>query len=339
MMTALALLLATAPAWAQAVNLGNAEVTDRTSASGPAEVARNLDGSWLAFSIPALDGTASPCCWNGSWGRVEQGSCSLESRPHGYGSYSDAPDTENLVVFAQVDHGEVLAMRVVGEQCPVDGEGAAVDWLGRVGDEAALDWLEAAARSGDSDSVRHSALYAMALHRDEAVTGRLAAMARDADSDLRQESVFWLGEARGEAGLAELKGLLEELPRGDLRRELNFAIARTGTQAALDLLARISRNDPDPEQRTGALFWLAQEYPEAARQIILEVLAVEQDHEVLEQAVFAVSQLPDDMAGPMLLALARDNGAPREVRRQALFWLAQSDDDETIAQLADLLTR
>jgi len=40
----------------------------------------------------------------------------------------------------------------------------------------------------------------------------------------------------------------------------------------------------------------------------------------------------------MLLEIAQDKDAPREARRQALFWLAQSDDDEAIEALADLLT-
>jgi hypothetical protein len=335
----MALLLAAGSAWGQITNLSGAEVIDRASITDPATVARKLDNSWLAFSIPALDDTSSPCCWEGNGNRFGMSGCSLESRPTGFGSRSDAPVTENLVIFAKVDQGEISSMRVVGEQCPVTADGARVEWLSEVDDEAGLDWLEAAARSDDPESVRHSALYAMALHRNEEVTRRLSVMARDSDSRLQQESIFWLGEARGEAGLAELERLLNELPRGNLRRELNFAIAQTGTPAALDMLTRISRTDADPEQRSGALFWLAQEFPDQAQQILKDVLAEEEDSEVLEQAVFAISQLPDDMSGPMLLELAKDNQAPREIRRQALFWIAQSDDETTVAALADLLTR
>jgi len=334
-----ALLLAAGSAWGQVANLNGAEVTDQSSMSDPARIAGKLDDSWLAFTIPALDGTQSPCCWSGRSDQFRLTGCSLMSRPTGFGSQSGTPLTENLVVFARVDHGKVSSMRVVGEQCPVDGKGAEVEWLGEVDDQAGLDWLEAVARSDDAESVRHAALYAMALHRDEAVTQRLAVLARDRDSDLQRESIFWLGEARGEPGLDELTELLDELPRGDLRRELNFAIAQNGSPAAMELLTRISRTDADREQRSNALFWLAQEFPEQARQILKQVLVEEEDSEVLEQAVFAISQLPEDMSGPMLLELARNPQAPREVRRQALFWMAQSDDEKTITALADLLTQ
>ena len=84
---------------------------------------------------------------------------------------------------------------------------------------------------------------------------------------------------------------------------------------------------------------MAQEYPEQAKGWLLEVIKTEQDDDVLEQAVFAISQLPGENGSQMLLDLSRDNQIPRNVRRQALFWLAQSDDDDTIAALTELLTR
>ncbi|MEO8195219.1 MAG: HEAT repeat domain-containing protein [Thermoanaerobaculia bacterium] len=55
-----------------------------------------------------------------------------------------------------------------------------------------------------------------------------------------------------------------------------------------------------------------------------------------EQGVFALSQLEDGT--PQLLALLRESG-DREVKRQAIFWLGQSDDPRATAELERLLTR
>ena len=88
-----------------------------------------------------------------------------------------------------------------------------------------------------------------------------------------------------------------------------------------------------------ALFWLAEESPEVAEKLIVEVIESERNEEVLEQAVFAMSQLPPETSGPMLLALAQDKNAPRKARRQALFWLANSDDEESVSALTEILTR
>jgi hypothetical protein len=337
----LLLLLAAGTSWGQVANLSGADVTDKSSITDPVQASKTLNNEWMAFTIPVLEGTHSPCCWKGDWKQFGEAGCHLESPQFSYGSRSDSPLAESLVVFAKMTGGEVISMRVVGSQCPVEGDGARVDWLGAVDEEAGLDWLEAIARSdrNESEGVRHSALYAMALHRSDDIAPRLGSMAREKHSDLQQESIFWLGEARGEAGLKELKALLSELPTGDTRRELNFAIAQNSTLEALELLVNISKTDTDPEQRSGALFWLAQEFPEEAQTILEDVLMKESDTEVLEEAVFAISQLPEDMAGPMLLKLASDSQAPREVRRQALFWLAQSGDEKSIAALTELLTQ
>jgi len=87
------------------------------------------------------------------------------------------------------------------------------------------------------------------------------------------------------------------------------------------------------------MFWLAEAYPQQARGWLLEVIHGEKDEDVLEQAVFAISQLPDGMGDQVLLDLARNGEAPRAVRRQAIFWLAQSDNDSSVAALTELLTR
>ena len=87
------------------------------------------------------------------------------------------------------------------------------------------------------------------------------------------------------------------------------------------------------------MFWLAQEYPQQAQNWLLQVIQSEQDEDVLEQAVFAISQLPDDAGDDLLLELAQNGQTPRAVRRQAIFWLAQSDNDSSVAALTELLTR
>jgi len=220
----------------------------------------------------------------------------------------------------------------------VDGAGAEVTWIGSTDTSASLNWLESVARSG-REGVRETALYATALHKSPAATERLYQLAAETDADLSDEAVFWLGEARGEEGFQALDDLLDELPAGDTRRQINFALAQNGTPEAFDRLVEISRSDSDAEQRGNAMFWLAEEFPDKAATILLESLADESNEATLEQAVFAIAQLPESQGTGILLELAQDPSQPRNVRRQALFWLANSDDDEAVAALEELLTR
>ena len=62
----LALLLLGNHAWAQVGELYNADVTENTSITDPASAINAAEGQWLAFSMPVLDGTRSPCCWKGN---------------------------------------------------------------------------------------------------------------------------------------------------------------------------------------------------------------------------------------------------------------------------------
>jgi len=331
---ATALALFGGSVFAQVGELYDADVTGMTNISNPAKAVKAAEGQWLAFRMPVLEGTRSPCCWKGRWGATGEVGCSLEPGHTSYGSRSDSPLVDEVIVYAGIRDGNVYKLRVMGEQCPVDGNGARVTWIGSVDDKASMDWLEDVARADDSDGV----LYALALHRNDGASKRLYSLAKDTDEDGGSEAVFWLGAARGEQGFKQLERLLDDLPRGDRRREINFALSQNESREAAELLLEISKSDPDPEQRGEALFWLAQEYPQEASGWLQEVIATERNEDILEKAVFAVSQLPGEDSSKMLLEIAQDKDAPREARRQALFWLAQSDDDETVEALAKLLT-
>ena len=64
-----------------------------------------------------------------------------------------------------------------------------------------------------------------------------------------------------------------------------------------------------------------------------EMVEDDEDTEVQKQAVFALSQLPDGV--PMLIEIARTH--PRaKVRKDAIFWLGQSDDPRALEALIDL---
>jgi hypothetical protein len=242
-LTAMLLTLLTGTAWAQVGGLTNAEVIEQTSITDPAKAVLTAQGQWIAFSMPVWEGTRSPCCWKGQWNSFREVGCSLEKQHESYGTSSDSPLTGQVIAYARVTEGEVRSLRVVGEQCPVEGDGARVTWIGSVDSTASLNWLEAVARSDKHDSMDYSALYVMSLHASKDASERLYSLTKE--------------------------------PNGELA----------------------------------------------------------------EEAIFAISQLPGDSGTQMLLDLAMDEQRPREIRRQALFWLANSDDDEAVAALADLLTR
>lgn len=334
----LALALYASTAWSQVGALIDAEVNEKLSINDPASVIKEAEGAWIAFSMPVLGGTRQPCCWKGNWKQSMEVGCSLDGKMESYGTHSESALADDVIVLAAIDDGSPRTVRILGEECPVAGKGATIHWIGSVDETAGLDWLERQSQKSAIDSVAGMALYALALHGSEQATERLFRMALSSSNGQQNEAIFWLGEKRGQDGLAALKILLQELPLGDERREINFALSQNGSDEAVEQLADISRYDKDPEQRGGALFWLATEFHGQAPDFLLRAIAEERDEEVLEQAVFAISQLPDETATPMLLELIMDEEQPREIRRIALFWLANSDDDKAVTALVGLLT-
>ncbi len=199
------LLALSANGWAQAGALYNAQLSENTSLTNPAKAMQAAQGQWLAFSLPALADTHSPCCWTGKWNGMGEVGCSLETTHQSYGTRSDSPPVENVIVFSRIRDGKVDKMRVVGESCPVDANAAQVTWIGGVDNTAGLDWLEDAARSNGKASVADTALMALALHRSPEAGRRLYTLATETRGDKAEQAIFWLGNSRGEQGFEILR--------------------------------------------------------------------------------------------------------------------------------------
>jgi HEAT repeat protein len=105
-------------------------------------------------------------------------------------------------------------------------------------------------------------------------------------------------------------------------------------------LLRIARSDDRPrETRKQAVFWLGQAAGEAAT-VGLDSLSRDAsvDREVQKAVVFAFSQRPREEGIPALIRIARSH-RDADVRRDAVFWLGQSNDPRAIALFEELLTK
>jgi hypothetical protein len=103
-------------------------------------------------------------------------------------------------------------------------------------------------------------------------------------------------------------------------------------------LLRVARDPKVPEEtRRQAVFWLGQAAGEAATKG-LDSIAVDDrgDIEIRKQAVFALSQRPREEGVPALIRIARTNPHP-ELRKQALFWLGQSEDPRALELFEEVL--
>ena len=75
-----------------------------------------------------------------------------------------------------------------------------------------------------------------------------------------------------------------------------------------------------------------------AAESIQNAIENDPDTSVKRKAVFALSQLPKDEGIPKLIAVAQTQRNP-EVRKQAFFWLGQSNDPRALAFIQQVLLK
>jgi hypothetical protein len=103
-------------------------------------------------------------------------------------------------------------------------------------------------------------------------------------------------------------------------------------------ILEIARDNDRPEDvRENAVFWLGQLAGEKATDGLVSIVDDDdEDMEVREAAVFALSQGHGRKNADFLMKIARTNPHP-QLRKSAMFWLAQSDDPEVLDFFEEIL--
>lgn len=315
--------------------LVNANVHQRAVPSGLDQAVKGMVAAtqaptWIAYSVPAVAGEHRSCDgeWHGSDGVVRPARVSLEG-------------PGDILVFFRAEQGRVGRIRVVSPDCGIDAGGLAVHWLTQVNPAESVSLLSSFVgdlRRASGEPSGRGALAAIALHRDQSALAALKGfVAPGQPAALRKQAAFWLGAARGREGFDEVRRLLDDKDPA-FRAELTFPVYVSKEPESADILVRMARSDDAPKVRRQALFWLGQKAGAKALATIEGAIDNDPDTEVKKRAVFALSQMPKDEGVPRLVQVARTHRSP-EVRRQAMFWLGQSNDPRALAFFEEILKR
>jgi hypothetical protein len=154
--------------------------------------------------------------------------------------------------------------------------------------------------------------------------------------------VVWLTNVRPAESVGLLRSLAgsgaseDEPGRRRVEEAALAALSFHADPSALDALISLARRDVSGHVRGQALFWLAQRAGSKVAAVITRAIEDDPETEVKKRAVFALSQLPHDEGVPLLIDTARKNRNPA-VRKQAMFWLGQSNDPRALDFFAEVL--
>ena len=299
-----------------------------------AELALPRDG-WSSWQVTAVDEAPDWCCWSSTWSRgaVTSKPCRLDSDRDSHGN-RDHETTDAVRIYARTAGGKVNRVRVFSPNCPVEAATPIKD-LGSIAEDDSARWLIGLVKQHGEE-----VLPALAMHRGAVAGDGLAAIARtDARVETRKEAVFWLAQARGREGAEITSSVMFNDRDPDVREHAAFALSESRSPRAAADLIRLGNTDRNGEVRSQAWFWLAQMGAPEAESAIVASIRKEPDDDVREQAIFALSQLPDERAPRALIAAVEDRSLSREERKQALFWLGQSESEAAQQYLERMLTR
>jgi hypothetical protein len=299
---------------------------------------------WIGYAVPMINKPRFICCFD-SWDdfKRKNGCCSgcrLEKRggsffnSDGGTCVSKTPPTHFFVLLRIADGG-VDRVQPFTPDCALDASGKTVYWLTGINSAQSIQLLESLAHN-EKRKISSEAVSAIGLHADrlaEKVLEKMVAAGQPAK--LREDAVFWLGQERGRSGYEIVRRVARTDADRKLREHAIFVMSQTDeSDADADIIA-LAKNDADSHVRGQALFWLAQKASDRAGDAITDVMENDPDLKVKKQAVFALSQLPREKGVPLLIKYAK-SGNP-VVRKEAIFWLGQSEDPRALNFLEEFL--
>ncbi len=120
--------------------------------------------------------------------------------------------------------------------------------------------------------------------------------------------------------------------------EVLLSLSLHAGEDAMQRLVASSREGRPRQEREQAVFWMAQHRATEATALILDFARNDPSRQFREHAVFALSQLPDGDNVSALESILADRSVPMDSRKQALFWLADTDSDDAFAIIDRLLS-
>jgi HEAT repeat protein len=214
----------------------------------------------------------------------------------------------------------------------------AVFWLSQVPGSTGL--LEEILKSNADENIKDKALFALSQQNEPRAQQILRDFAiRESESqDLRDKAIFWLGQRRSTENTEFLRNLYSRLKNQELREKVLFSLSQQKGAGNEQWLMNIAV-DPkeDMELRKKALFWAGQSG--VAISELSRLYDRMGDTEMRDQIIFVLSQRQRDPAAMDKLFDIAKNEKDSELRKKAIFWLAQSRDPRVQQFLMDLINK
>jgi HEAT repeat protein len=197
-----------------------------------------------------------------------------------------------------------------------------------------------ARRDACSEPLRKKAVFLVAQKQGAESASTLLDVARsDPSADVRGNAIFWLGQVPGDRTVTLLDSVLRSTKDEDLQNKAIFALSQhespRATQTLRDLVTRPGVSD---DTRRRAIFAIGQSGDHSTSLPYLEQLFPTLQNDALkDQVLMSVAQSDAGNSRAWLSGVVRDPKERIDVRKKALFWLAQQEAVGEVVGLYDAL--
>lgn len=224
-----------------------------------------------------------------------------------------------------VDDGEAAELR-----------GQAVFWLSRVPGPETLAVLSDLVNGAAGTELKTRAVFAISQNGTPEALNLLRELAQDADAptEVRKQAIHWIGREDDRDVFPFLTELYARVANPELQRQVLFAASELDSADVTEWYFSIAEDESETlELRRQALFWARERLSVDQLTSLYERFG---DDRLRRHVIWLIAERGGAEALDKLFDVARNDPDPR-MRRQAVFWIGNSDDPRAEEFLLQLL--
>lgn len=211
-------------------------------------------------------------------------------------------------------------------------------WLGTMSTNDSVAFLDTCFNRAGSDDNKEKILTAVGIHDagpktfgflKKALTGNYAVK-------VRKSAAFWMGVQQSAEAAKVLLNTVYNDKSLKVRENAVFGLYLVEREEADDALVRLAREGKNKDLRKKAIFWLGQRAVQRTVELLGDIIEEDEDTEIQKSAVFALSQHEGGV--DKLIKIAKTHRSLK-VRKQAIFWLGQSEDPRALNVIIGILKK
>ncbi len=158
----------------------------------------------------------------------------------------------------------------------------------------------------------------------------------DSDPEIKENAIFWLGQTDSDECVDILIDIYDKSNGSNTKKKVLFSLSQMDKPKAFNKLKEVAANKKDESLCGEALFWLGESGSKDVLKIYSDVLEGNAGLAIQKKALSGLTRYDHAEAIPLLIKVAKTHKS-KELKKEAIFWLGQSNDPRVANILLELI--